>query len=665
MGSALKKSTPSENNLETSALVWLDSTANKLQESIDAQHQLRSIINHLEIFEFENDCEQYIKSLSELDRIILIVSGALGQNIVGRIHQYRQIVSIYVYCGNRQKHEGWTKQYPKIRGLVVQLDELISKIQSDQVEQQHNKVNEPLIFTTYNTSNSDEQLTSGLNGQFVHSQLLIDCLLQIQFTSTDKNELIAICKQQYEGNDDQLVLIQRFENEYKSNQALRWYTRDSFIYRMLNKALRAQNIHLIFLYRFLIRDLEKQLKDHQCSSRLTVYRGQLMSTKEFENLKKKPIGELISMNSFLSTSLSRPLAYSFLPQSTDLERVLFEIDANPEIHGIKPFANIASLSYYPKEEEVLFMLGSIFRLVDLSHDRNGVWTIKLSLCSDQDLDLKEILNHMKSQNTEENIKLIKLGDILRQMGKYDEAEKYYHRCLNKLSSDDDRNISICYYALGRLADCKGDLDQSLEWFQKSLEIDMRILKPDDPSIANTHNSMANIYQTNGDYQQALKSYNKALKIFRQALGEGDPHVAMCLNNIGAIYQREKNYSEALNYYQNALTIRQKHLPSNHYDIGGSYNNIGIIYRHLGQSDQALDQYNLALGIYKVSLPPQHPDIAMTLENIGIVYEEKRNWNQALSYYKKAEEIYDAILSPTHSDVVQIKKNIERVSSKLS
>ena len=74
------------------------------------------------------------------------------------------------------------------------------------------------------------------------------------------------------------------------------------------------------------------------------------------------------MNSFLSTSVDRRQALSFLYASTSsssMQRVLFEIDVDPQLDGVKPFANITSLSYFSGEDEVLLMLGSIFRLVSI------------------------------------------------------------------------------------------------------------------------------------------------------------------------------------------------------------------------------------------------------------------------------------------------------------
>ncbi|CAF4183835.1 unnamed protein product, partial [Rotaria magnacalcarata] len=88
---------------------------------------------------------------------------------------------------------------------------------------------------------------------------------------TDKNELINLCQKFYENNPKELSLVREFEQNYSSNQAVWWYTRDSFVYRLLNKALRVQNIDLLFLFRFFIRDIEVQLKQYRCSSLVRVY----------------------------------------------------------------------------------------------------------------------------------------------------------------------------------------------------------------------------------------------------------------------------------------------------------------------------------------------------------------------------------------------------------
>jgi hypothetical protein len=101
-------------DLETVCLIWLDASANVSPENITTQKQLSSIIHHFKIFQNTQDCEEYIRKKTKDDRIFFIVSGRLGQEIVPRIHQLRQIFSIYVYCQDKQRNEEWASKFTKV-----------------------------------------------------------------------------------------------------------------------------------------------------------------------------------------------------------------------------------------------------------------------------------------------------------------------------------------------------------------------------------------------------------------------------------------------------------------------------------------------------------------------------------------------------------------------
>ncbi|UJR19735.1 hypothetical protein I4U23_022869 [Adineta vaga] len=505
-----------------------------------------------------------------------------------------------------------------VKGIIFQLNDLITQIQSDQIRRIQNKVDEPISINIFNTNADYGQSTGKLNGQFVDSQLLIDSLLRMKSNLTDKNDLMALCQREYYNNDTQLAIVREFEQNYTSDRSLWWYTRETFLYRLLNKALREQNIDLLFLFRFFIRDIERELNQYRCSSSLLLYRAQLMSNKELQVLQDS-IGQLISMNSFLSTSINRSLATFYLGESIvndDLQRVLFEIDADCTKEGVKPFANISLLSNFPQEEEeVLMMLGSIFRLNNISYDETQGWIIRMTLRSDNDHDLKTIFDHMKNQlagGGETN--LPSFGHVLRDMGKFDDANKYYHRLLNELPND-HADIEICYHALGRVAHEKGDYDSSLEWHEKSLAIMQQTLKSNHPDIAKAYNSIGNAHRKKLDFQRALESYGNALMIVKQAFGEDHTKVAYGLGNMGLVYHLEKKHSEALDCHQKGVTILEKHLPADHPDLGKSHNNIGEAYYSLGYYDLALKHYRLALEIFQKSLPPQHPSTTHVLNNI--------------------------------------------------
>ena len=313
-----------------------------------------------------------------------------------------------------------------MKAVAVDLDDLIKKILSDHIQRQHNKAEEPLSISIFSTSDTNEgQSTNEINGHFIHSQILINCLIHMKSSISDKDELISLCKQQYDGNNKELKILEEFQHTYSPSGAVWWYTRQSFLYRVLNKALRQQNIDLLFVFRFFIRDIQQQLEENKCTSSIRVYRGQRMIKDEVEMLKKSK-GEFISVNSFFSTSLDRELALFFITgsdASDDFERVLFEIDTDPHIGNIKPFSDITSYSYFPDEAEVLFMIGSVFKLVHIYYNQDGIWIVRMKLSTINDHQLQSLLVHLQSEYNDGENSLLSFSDVLSKMGKYNEAEK--------------------------------------------------------------------------------------------------------------------------------------------------------------------------------------------------------------------------------------------------
>lgn len=100
--------------LEMFCIVWLDANTN-IEQNRTAEQELRSIINHLQKFQDVAQCEKYIRKRSRNERILLIVSGQLGREIVPSIHDLRVVTSIYVYCMNVKGNKIWANQFSKVK----------------------------------------------------------------------------------------------------------------------------------------------------------------------------------------------------------------------------------------------------------------------------------------------------------------------------------------------------------------------------------------------------------------------------------------------------------------------------------------------------------------------------------------------------------------------
>jgi hypothetical protein len=91
-------------------LIWLDASFHK--ENLDDQrsiNRLRLVIISIVIFTDEQTCSKFINKFKTKNKLLLIVSGSLGQSFVPKIDLLLQIYSIYVFCGRKIKHESWAQ----------------------------------------------------------------------------------------------------------------------------------------------------------------------------------------------------------------------------------------------------------------------------------------------------------------------------------------------------------------------------------------------------------------------------------------------------------------------------------------------------------------------------------------------------------------------------
>jgi hypothetical protein len=110
---AAKSNTSHQHNLETFMLIWLDKLVNVSQENIDTKLLLRKAINQVKTFEDANKCTQHIECHPG-ERIVLIVSGRFGHEVIPHIHHFRQLVAIYIYCSDKKRNEELAKKFIKV-----------------------------------------------------------------------------------------------------------------------------------------------------------------------------------------------------------------------------------------------------------------------------------------------------------------------------------------------------------------------------------------------------------------------------------------------------------------------------------------------------------------------------------------------------------------------
>ncbi|CAF5085816.1 unnamed protein product, partial [Rotaria sp. Silwood1] len=175
---------------------------------------------------------------------------------------------------------------------------------------------------------------------------------------------------------------------------------------------------------------------------------------------------------------------------------------------------------------------SVFRVDDIKQavSNSRLWEVQLSLTGDNDPQLATLTERIKGE-LRGSTGWHRLGDVMIEVGHYNQAEELYNELLKNSSSDSDR--ADIYHQLGRLKSRKGQYKQAVSFYEKTLEIERKTLPEDHSSLADTYNNIGGVYDNMGNYSKALEFYDKALKIYEKSLPPNHPDLATSYNNIGA------------------------------------------------------------------------------------------------------------------------------------
>jgi tetratricopeptide (TPR) repeat protein len=644
-------------------LVWLDGNIDEANDA-DCRNsitKLQQVVNTVNTF---TDADECIDKITDhmAEKTFMIVSATFSEIIIPIAHDIPQVVSIYIFCGNEDRHEQWVKQWPKVKGVFTDITPICEALKQATQDCDQNLVSISFVKTT-----------DGLDSSFMYTQILKEILLTIDFEPVHFKEFLMYCREQLAGNTAELKNVDKLGKDYRRHLSVWWYTYNCFLYSMLNRALRTMEVELIIKMGFFVRDLhehltalhKEQFGGHDHFTSFTVYRGQGLSQTDFDQIKKTQ-GGLLSFNNFLSTSNDRDVSLKFARRTTattDLMGVLFVMKIDPSIPST-PFANIRDFSAYQKEEEILFSMHSVFRIGQMKQidENDRLWQVDLFLTSDNDPDLCALTESMREETFPQLEGWERLCNLLNNLGQSNKAQQVCEVLLDQASNQSEE--ASIYHLLGMVKINQGEYAEAIVIYEKSIKIQEKIHSPTDLDLATSYNNIGLVYDNMGDYSKALSYYEQALEIYQKTLPPTHPNLATSYNNIGSVYWKMNENSKALSYYEKALEIRNKSLPPNHPNLAASYNNIGLVYHNMGDYSKALSYYEKALGIGQKTLPPNHPHLTSSYNNIGSVCWKMNENSKALSYYEKALEIRKKSLPPNHPHLATSYNNIGSVYSKM-
>ena len=604
-------------------VIWLDPNIHENNSDYrNTVSHLRHEVHTINIFADAEDCIDFLGNV-ENEKACMIISSSLGQQIVPLVHNMSQVHSICIFPDNKKDDKGWTKHWSKIKGVFTEIESICDILKEVTKQCEQTAISISIIG---DNDGGIEKSGNRLDPSFMYTQIMKEVLLTINFEQKHIAEFIQYCRKLLKDNGKQLECVNEFARDYRQHTPIWWYTRNCFLYPMLNRALRTMNADLMIKLGFFIGDLHRHIGQlHQAqfgndSSRqhFTVYRGQGMDKKAFNKMQANKDG-LLSFNSFLSTSKNLSISHAFAMTAladAQLTGVLFVMHIDPT-QSSTSFASVDDVSYFRNEEnEVLFSMHTVFRIGEITSMGGDarLAQVHLNLVSDKHNDLYQLIDYVRMETFPNCSGWDRLGAVLWKMGESAKALQVYEIQLDQETKDSAK--APLYNQMGVMKQEQGAYAEAILYYEKSIKIEERQIPRNDLSLASSYNNIGSVYNSMGDYPKALSSYEKALTIQLQSLPSTHPHVAGSYNNIGSVYNRMGDYPKALSFYEKALAIRLQSLPPTHPDLAGSYGNMGLLYENMGSYSKAHSYFSLAMDMAERSLPVNHPSIQKHRNNIA-------------------------------------------------
>ena len=453
---------------------------------------------------------------------------------------------------------------------------------------------------------------------FLWYQVMIDLILSPASILQAKEDFFAECRRNRQNDSFRLDDIAKTQRTYEAKNALEYYVTRCWFYEPINRALRLQKISSIYRLRLGIIDMNQQMQmmPSKSTRTVTLYRGQSMKKNELEKLSRN-INGLLTFSSFLSTSKTKEVAMIFAgienqrKNADDQMSVIFEMTTVNN-----QFSDITHISRYPDEQECLFLIGTIFKIISvdkLQSDRKDYYHVRLIDVKQSDL---EQLNRVKNQFPQRvaiNIGPFQLqwGRFLYHVGEYDAAADHYEFWLKHLRDIDDHEL-----------------------------------------LATIHNDLGLIYFEKREYKLSNKHHSLA---FAQA--QTVPFrigISVFYSNQGGTQIELKNYFKALNMYRRALNLEEQRRPENTLNICRLYCNMGIVHHHLRQFHMALGYFQAAFKLQQRISLSHAIDLATTCHHLGDAYTNINDHVQAEKCYGEAYRIAHRSLPRRHQTVFPMK-----------
>ena len=374
---------------------------------------------------------------------------------------------------------------------------------------------------------------------FLCVQLMREILFRMKFDVNSKSEFVQFCRLHYPDEPE----VETFDRTYGPQRALDWLLRRGFIWRLIQRMQRTQEIDILYKLGFFLKHAHQQLNVFQennapvTANTLTVYRGKTMSGETFDEFLRENEGGLVSFDSFFTAQMQREVAVEFLRQRhralPKATAILFEIHVDPSLRSARsPFASLDKINGEENVENngILFGMYTVFRIQSIEsppeeEEALAIWTVKLVLIDDEDNQLLRLVAPLRSSEVHSN-PLSYMGKLFLDKGDYEHAEQFFLAMLeDPIVQSQPLRLARVHKGLGTNFINKKEYGKALEHYQLALAVSLQCLPADHTDLVSLYDAIGKAFYEQGDYLRAVENYEHAADLLGHHSHSIDEHFA--------------------------------------------------------------------------------------------------------------------------------------------
>ncbi|MDP4198204.1 MAG: tetratricopeptide repeat protein [Bacteroidota bacterium] len=263
-----------------------------------------------------------------------------------------------------------------------------------------------------------------------------------------------------------------------------------------------------------------------------------------------------------------------------------------------------------------------------------------------------------------------LADAQALQGKRSEAEAMYRSVLKKVEASSGAQSLETAESLNDLGTIlrlyQGDYEEAKRLLERAGNIIEARLGAYHPDLCTLLNNLASLHNERGQALKAEPLFLRCLEVGERAYGPQHPKTATILNNYASMLYGQQAFDRAEPYFRRALEIRQTVFGAEHPETVISLNNLANVLRRAGRNlDEAGEYYKEVLRIRIATLGADHIYTGFSYAAYGQLLRITGDLAGALDLLDRAYPIYREHRGLTHRDTIPVATELAEILLELS